>query len=192
MVFNDSRKYALYRQIKEKLIQKQPKRAIVHNEDIHHFHDLLDFIDCPANRNDYKIPQVQPKPVEPNQSLVELPKPQLAPATSPPPPPIEAIEEELELELTGWQTSKLKGIHAMTEGNVSMEICTSKQCYSDIECNEGGHNRETEIKHRTIQKQNSIPKPKSNHQVCILPLLQSDNMNQSTYPWNFFVPSKQY
>ncbi len=68
----------------------------------------------------------------------------------------------------------------MTEGNVSIEICTNKQCYSDIECNEGGHNRETEMKYSTVQKQNSIPKPNSNHQVCTLPLLQSDNMSQST------------
>ena len=171
---------AVYGKIKETFIRKQPKRAIHKtpptDEDIHRFHELLDFIDRPANTNDYKIPQVQPKPVEPTRSVVELPQPQLSPAATPP-PPVEAIEEGLEPELTEQQTSKPEGTHAETK---EIEIYTNKQSYSDTECNASGHNRETEMKHNIIRKRNSIPKPSSNLQVCNIPLLRSDNMNQST------------
>ena len=44
--------------------------------------------------HDYNIPQVLPKPVEPTYSVVEIPKPDLAP----PPPPLEEIKEEPEHE----------------------------------------------------------------------------------------------
>ena len=59
------------------------------DEDVHQFHKLLDMIDRPVNTNDYNIPQVLPKPVEPTYSVVEIPKPHLAP----PPPPLEEIED---------------------------------------------------------------------------------------------------
>ena len=65
--------------------------------DIHQFNELLDMIDRPVNTNDYNIPQVRPRPAEPTvtKSVVELPKPYLAP---PPPPPLEEIKEEPEVE----------------------------------------------------------------------------------------------
>lgn len=93
---------------------------------MHHFHEVLDFIDRPANTNDYEIPQVQPKAVEPTQSVVELLKPQLSTAT--PPPPIEAIVEDLELEpeLIEQQTSMPESIHDVAE---EIENDTNKQYY---------------------------------------------------------------
>ena len=44
--------------------------------------ELLDMIDQPVNTNDYNIPQVRPEPAEPTQSVIELPKPCLAPQAS--------------------------------------------------------------------------------------------------------------
>ena len=73
--------------------QKKTKIHLEHgpipaDNDIHQFHELLDMIDHPVNTKDYRVEE---KPVEPTKSVVELPKPYLAP---PPPPPLEEIKEE--------------------------------------------------------------------------------------------------
>ena len=184
---------AVYVQMKEKLNQKQPKRAIIKppttNEDNHCLHKLLDLINHPANTDDYKTAQVGPKPVEPTQSVVELPKPQLAPAT----PPLLLVEAELELTEQQARPSELEGVHSMTEENVSMEIYANKQCINNhsgieiAECNECSQNCETEMECSTIQNLDSIPKPSSNPQVCNIPepLPQSDNMNQEASESSF-------
>ena len=79
--------------IKKLTPQKKTKIHLEHgpipaDNDIHQFHELLDMIDHPVNTKDYRIEE---KPVEPTKSVVELPKPYLAP---PPPPPLEEIKEE--------------------------------------------------------------------------------------------------
>ena len=68
-----------------------------------------------------------------------------------------------------------EGIHAVAK---EIENDTNKQYYSDSECNTSGHSRETEMEYSTVQKRNSIPNPSSNLQVCNVPLLQSDNVEQ--------------
>ena len=79
--------------IKKLTPQKKTKIHLEHgpipaDNDIHQFHELLDMIDHPVNTKDYRVEE---KPVEPTKSVVELPKPYLAP---PPPPPLEEIKEE--------------------------------------------------------------------------------------------------
>ena len=135
-------------------------------------------IDRPVNTNDYNIPQVQPEPAEPTQSVVELPKPQLAPAT---PPPLEAIEEESELESTEQRANKRDGIDMIPlEENLSIDICMNKQCINNhsgieiAEYSEIGKNGETEIEQSTILKENSIPKSNSNTEISSHPLAKSD------------------
>lgn len=96
---------------------------------------LLNTIDLPAYTKDYNTPDIQPKPVEPTQSVVELPKPvQAAPATMPPsPPPLEVIKEEAELDSEQKQVeSEEDGIDMipMTE-NLAAEINKNKQCIND-------------------------------------------------------------
>ena len=65
--------------MKEKLFPQKQKRVDNHrsrvsiDEDIHQFHIFLDMIDRPANTDDYNIPQIQQKPAEPTQSVVEIP-----------------------------------------------------------------------------------------------------------------------
>ena len=166
--------------MKEKLIPKKQKRVNNHNrvpvdEDIHQFHMLLDMIDRPANTNDYNIPQVQPKPIEPTQSVVEIPKPiQAAPAT-PPPPPLEAIKEEPELEyLQQEEESEQDGIDMIpvTE-NLATEINKNKQCINNcpgIEISECDNTSCTNPKNDmeygcTILEEKSIPIPHSNPQI---------------------------
>ena len=74
-------------------------------------------IDRPAaaNTDDYNIPQIQQKPVEPThgQSVVDpIPNPvRAAPATPPPPQPLEIIKEGAELEAEeGMQESQQDGV----------------------------------------------------------------------------------
>ena len=104
--------------MKEKLFPQKQKRVDNHrsrvpiDEDIHQFHIFLDMIDYPANTDDYNIPQIQQKPAEPTQSVVEISNPvRAAPATSPPPQPLEIIKEGAELEAEeGLQESQQDGV----------------------------------------------------------------------------------
>ena len=65
--------------MKEMLSPQKQKRVnnqrVSVDKDIHQFHIFLDMIDRPANTDDYNISQIQPKPVEPTQSVVEIPYP---------------------------------------------------------------------------------------------------------------------
>ena len=151
-------------------------RPVPVDDDIHQFCELLDIIDCPANTTDYNIPQVDPKPAEPTQSVVELPKSQLAPAT---PPPQESIEEEPELK-TEQQSSKQDGIDIIPfEESLSAEIYENKQCinnYSGIEMEEYNKigNHDTEMEHSTVLTETSIPIPNSNALITKYPGIEFD------------------
>ena len=175
---------------KQKKVNHEPVPA---DEDIHQFYELLDMIDRPVNTNDYNIPQVKPKPVEPTQSVVEPPKPLLVPAN---PPPLEAIKEEPDLE-SGEQESEQDGIDVIQVENMSQEINKNKKCinnYSgieivDSECNNTSTNPECEVEHVIILKGNSIPKPHSNPQIHNgsdldkeegMEMPRSDNMDHSS------------
>ena len=123
-------------------------------------------IDHPANTNDYKV---EPKAVKPTQSVMELPKPLLAPATS---PSLKVIKEEPDLESEG-QESEQCGIDVIpVEENLSKEINKNKQCinnYSEIEIIDSKYddintNPGTEMEYGTILKENLIPNPNSNPQ----------------------------
>ena len=172
------------------LLKRQKRihhKQVPADEDIRQFHELLDMIDRPINTNDYNIPQVEPKPVEPTQSVVEPPKSLFVPAT---PPPLEAIKEEPELE-SEQQASKHDGTDVITvKENPSRE---SKKCiknYSGIENADSEYDNsstdcETEMKHGTILKENSNPKPHfSSHYSDIeqeaMEMPQSDDMDQSS------------
>ena len=156
--------------IKERMKQKRVNHKPVPNDkDIHLFHELLDMIDRPANTNDYNIPQVEPKPVKPTQSVIDLPKPLQAPATS---LSLEAIKEEPDLKAEG-QESEQCGIDVISvEENLSKEINKNKQCinnYSEIEIVDSKYddintNSDTEMEYGTILKENLIPNPNSNPQ----------------------------
>ena len=85
------RKTKIYQKLWTKFQAIEKKRCqLGHGEppptdsNIHQFNDreLLDMIDWPVNTNDYNILQVRPEPPEPTQSVIELPKPRLAPQTS--------------------------------------------------------------------------------------------------------------
>ena len=92
-VFSKIQEIAICKKLKQRK-QKRINHEPPPDNNIHRFHELLDMIDHPVNTNDYNIPQVRPKPVEPTYSVVEIPKPYL----EPPPPPLEEIEEEPEHE----------------------------------------------------------------------------------------------
>ena len=123
--------------IKQKLTPKKQKwvnhKQIPVDKDIHQFHLLLNMIDRPVNTSDYNIPQIQPKPVEPTQSVVEIPKPVQAAPVTPLPPPLEAIQEEPELESEQQQESQQYGIDVIpvTEENLTAEINKNKQCINN-------------------------------------------------------------
>ena len=172
------------------------------DEDIHQFHMLLDMIDRPVNTTDYNIPQIQPKPVEPTQSVVEIPKPvQAAPAT-PPPPPLEAIKEEPELESEQQQEEESQqdeiDMIPVAE-NLATEISKNKQRINncpgieisecdDTNCINPGNGMEYSC---IIPNEKSIPKPHSNPQVNnysdiepakkeAIEMTQSDDKGQSS------------
>ena len=84
-------------------IQKSPPVET----NIRHFHELLDAIDLPVNTNDYNIPQVHPKPAEPTQSIVELPKPHDHLGC---PTPLEKIMEEPEELKSGSHQHLSEGV----------------------------------------------------------------------------------
>ena len=130
-------------------------------------------IDCPANTDDYNIPQIQPKPVEPTQSVVEIPYPiRAAPATPPPSPPLKAIKKEAELEAEKQlQESQQDGIDRVpvTE-NLATEISNNKHCVNncpEIEISECDNTNciNPENNRCNILEKNSSPKPHSNPQV---------------------------
>ena len=81
---------------KSKLNDSQPPPS---DTDIHQFYELLNVIDRPVNTSDYGSitpKEPQPKPVEPTQSIVELPE---HPDNQAPTPPNKEIEGESEMEL---------------------------------------------------------------------------------------------
>ena len=181
--------------MKERLKQKRVNhKPVPDDKDIHLFHELLDMIDRSANTNDYNIPQVKPKPTEPTQSVIDLPKPLQAPAIL---LSLEAIKEEPDLESEG-QESEQDGIDVIpVEENLSKEMNKNKQCinnYSKIEivdskCDNSSTNPGTDMEHGTILKLNSISNPNSNPQFNdyskierakeeVIELPQSDNRDQ--------------
>ena len=99
-VFSKIQETAIYKTFAEKLnptiIKKHNNQPPPPDNDIHQFHELLNMIDQPVNSNDYNIPQVDLQPAEPTYSVVEVPKPHLAPPS--PPPQLEEIREEPEPE----------------------------------------------------------------------------------------------
>ena len=164
---------------------------------------LLDIIDHPANIDNYKInfPQIQPRTVKPTQSVMEIPKPvQAAPAT-PPPLPLEAIEEDPELEPEKQEEESQQGEIDMIPliENVATEISKNKQCinnspgieiseYDDTNFINPGNSMEYSC---IIPNEKSIPKPHHNAQVNIysdiksikeetLEMTQSDDKGQSS------------
>ena len=192
--------------MKEKLTPKKQKRVdndkrVPVDEDIHQFHMLLDMIDRPVNTYDYNIPQIQPKPVEPTQSVVEIPKPVQATPATPPPPPLEAIKEEPELESEQQEEESQQdeiNIIPVTE-NLATEINKNKQCINNCpgieisecdntNCINPGNGMEYSC---TIPNEKSIPKPHSNPQVNnyfdiepakkeAIEMTQSDDKGQSS------------
>ena len=105
----------------QKKIKRRPQPA---DNDIHQFHKLLDVIDRPVNTNDYNILQVKCKSGEPTQSVVELPKPHLAP-----PPLLQEIKEEPESE-SQHQLSKEDCVTVL-EKNLSSRIDENKVCVNN-------------------------------------------------------------
>ena len=183
----------IFVKVKRKFSKKKQKKVnhepVPADEDIHQIYKLLDMIDRPVNTNDYNIPQVKPKPVEPTQSVVEPPKPLLVPAN---PPPLEAIKEEPDLE-SGEEESEQYGIDVIQVENISQEINKNKKSinnYSgveivDSECNNTSTNPEYEVEHVIILKGNSIPKPQIHNGSDLdkeeaMEMDRSDNMDQSS------------
>ena len=76
------------KEVNERLIPREKKKfddkPIPADGDIHQSNELLDMIDRHVNINDYNIPQVRLRPSKPAQSVVELPKPYVAPLSLPP------------------------------------------------------------------------------------------------------------
>ena len=98
---------AIYKKLNEKMKQRKSKlndsQPPPSDTDIHQFYELLNVIDRPVNTGDYGSltpKEPQPKPVEPTQSVIELPK---HPDNQAPTPPSKEIEEEPEMELEPWQ-----------------------------------------------------------------------------------------
>ena len=104
-----------------KLTSKERKQH--KHKGYHQLHEILHFTDCPPN--DF---QVQLQSAEPTVtvSVVELPKPQLAPAT---PPPVETIEEKSNHESTDEQ----QAISSEQDGITAMNPSTAKCNYSGDE-----------------------------------------------------------
>ena len=148
------------KKLNEKRKQKNfRKKRIPADVDIHQFNKLLDMIDRPVNTNDYNIPQGKPRPVEPTQSVVELPRPSQAP---PLPPPLNDIKEEPEAEK---QRSEQNGMIPVDD-NHSFLTNKNIQCmhgYSGIETLENydfcptasGSGKETITKTQAIEKSTS-------------------------------------
>ena len=113
--------------------------------------------------DDYNIPQVHPKPVETTYSVVEIQKPHLAP-----PPPLEEVREEPELE-SQQQLSEQDHI-AVAQENQSAGIYTNKQCLNNCsgieiaECDETT-SPGTRMEYSTIFELKSIPQPHVNPQI---------------------------
>ena len=145
--------------------------------------------------NNYNIPQIQPKPVQPTQSVVEI---SLKSIISP--PPLEAIKEKTELESEQQQEREQDGISIspVTEENLATEIDKNKECScpgieilkrdDSIVITKPGN----DIEHSsTILAENSIPKLYSNLQInCYsdikqakveaMEMTQSDDKDQSS------------
>ena len=89
--------------IYKKLIEKTKSTKSNDNQpppsdtDIHQFYKLLNMIDRPVTTNDYNSqtpPDLKPKPAEPTQSVVELPKRSDSQAPTPPRKGMEEMESE--------------------------------------------------------------------------------------------------
>lgn len=172
----------------ENFLSKEQKRR--NHEDTHQFDVLLDFIDHTTNTNDYNLSQIQPRSTEPTQSVVELSNSQ---PTSVKPPPLEAKEEEPELESTVQQATQQGDVNViLVEENLSAEIYENKQCinnYSEIEIAECNESQNVEINSTTL-KEISIPKSDSDAKISYcamteqanreaMEIPQSDNVDQS-------------
>ena len=109
-----STKFQSLREQKRLSTQKPP----LVETNIHRFHELLDAIDRPVNNtNDYNIPQVHPKPAEPTQSVVELPKPNGLLGC---PTPLEKITEEPEELKSGSRQHLSEGTSKEDESTMIM------------------------------------------------------------------------
>ena len=181
-VFSRMQKTAICKKLKQRK-QKRINHEPPSDNNIHRFHELLDMIDRPVNTNDYNIPQVRPKPVEPTYSVVEIPKPHL----EPPPPPLEEIKEELEHE-SQQQLSEQDEVTVAKENqsaliddvtvtvakeNLSASINENKLCSDNYlgieiaECNDTTTSASPGIsmEYSTTVEMKLVPKPHVNPQI---------------------------
>ena len=117
---------------------------------------------------------MRPASVEPTMSVIELPKPQLAPAI-PPRAPLEAKGETLQLQSTEQQVSKQDGgdMITVTEENLytAKETKGNKQFTNDYSgaelaaCNEIDKYFKTEMENSGTLEENSILQCNTNPQV---------------------------
>ena len=124
-----------------------------------------------ASFNDYSIPLVQPRPVEPTQTFVEIPEPIQAMQPSSPlgdinkEPELESEEhQQREEEILKCQQDSISVI-PMTERTITTKNKNIKQCSSkcsEIEISEGDNysiNPGNDMEHScTIFKERSVPK----------------------------------
>ena len=161
---------------KPKIVDHQPPP----DNDIHQFHKLLDMIDRPINTDDYNIPQVNPQPVEPTYSVVEIPKPHGAP-----PPLLDDVKEEPELE-SQQHLGEQDDITVAME-NQSALIDENKQCINNCsgievaECDGAISCLGTERKcSTTITEKEPMHKPHANPQTDIASEKLMDNKSGSS------------
>ena len=138
--------YHTYKHMNQTLFTKIQENVIIKMKE--------KMIQRPANTNDYNIPLIEPKPVEPTQSVVEPPNSLFVPAN-------EAIKEKPDFE-SGEQESERDGIESdviPVEENLSQENQHIINNYSAIEIadSEYDNTRNPETKMEHIEK-NSIPK----------------------------------
>ena len=129
-------------------------------------------IDGSVNTNDYNIPQVHPKPVEPTYSVLEVPKPHLVA-----PPSLDEVKEEPETE-PQKQLSEQDDITVAKEDQLA-SLDKSKQCLNNqfgigiVECDENTQSSGTGMGYRTTIEFKPIPKSQ-----CADP--QIDNANENS------------
>ena len=148
-------------------------------------------IDHPVKTNDYNIPQIEPKPAEPTQFVVEPLKPLPAPAA---PPPLEAIKEEPELESDMQESEQDRISMIPVEENLSAKINKNKLCINNclgIEIADSECDNDNIISTNPETKDIYIPNPHSNPQINnysdikqsqqeVLEMPQSVNKDQSS------------
>ena len=94
-IYEQIQNTTIYRKLNEKMkpTNSNDNQSPPSDTDIHQFYELLNMIDRPVNTNDYNShtpPDPKPKPAEPTQSVVELPK---HPDSRSPTPPRREVEE---------------------------------------------------------------------------------------------------